>query len=259
MKGSLYTVFYAAALGSVCAGLLTGVGNFTRPYREANKQAEKVRNILGVLEVRYEESFSSKQLLEVFEKTSGHSTEDTRRGHVASGHSTEDTRGGRVASGFTSKATRRGKHKELLFYLSVKDGRLATAAFAFKGQGVWGQIEGFLALEPDLVTVAGVTFHKQEETPGLGGEIASDWFREQFRGKSIRGGPGGGRGSPGIRIVKGGGASGPSEVDAITGATMTSQKVEDMLTSFMARILADSDAVRAAVEKAIREGDSDAG
>jgi Na+-transporting NADH:ubiquinone oxidoreductase subunit C len=223
MKASLYTVFYTLSVGAVSAGLLTGVGNFTRPYSEANEKAEELRNILGVLRVPHHEDAEAKELIEIFGKT-----------------------------------VRKGKHKDLLFYLYVKDGRLATAAFAFKGQGVWGPIEGFLALDPDLVTVSGVTFHKQEETPGLGGEIASDGFREQFRGKSIRGGREDQRGSVGIRIVKGGGASGPSEVDAITGATMTCQRVEDMLTSFMARILADSDVVRAAVEKAIRKGDSDA-
>ena len=75
MKARLYTVFYTLCLGAISAGLLTGVGNVTRSYREANKQAEKVRNILGVLDVRYEESSSSKQLLEIFEKTIGSAEE----------------------------------------------------------------------------------------------------------------------------------------------------------------------------------------
>ncbi len=231
MKASLYTVFFTVALGAVSAGLLTVVDDFTRPYTEANEKAEEIRNILGVLRVPHDEKAGAEELLEISGKT-------VREGRVASGSSREDARRG----------------EELHFYAYRKDGALATVAFAFKGQGVWGPIEGFLALEPDLVTVAGVTFHKQEETPGLGGEIASDGFRKQFLGKSIRRVDG----SPGIRILKGGGASGPSEVDAIAGATMTSQRVEDMLSSFMARILEDGDAVRAAVEKAIGEGDTNA-
>ncbi len=234
MKASLYTVFYVLSLGAVSAGLLTGVGSFTRPYAEANEKAEEMRNILGVLRIPHRQDAGAEELREIFGRT-------VREGRVASGHSTEDTR--------------RGRHKELLFYTYVKDGALATAAFAFKGQGVWGPIEGFLALGPDLVTVSGVTFHKQEETPGPGGEIASDRFRKQFQGKSIRRVDG----SAGIRLVKGGGASGPSEVDAISGATMTCQKVEGMLNAFMAHILANGDAVRAALERVIREGDSDAG
>ncbi|MHC4201639.1 MAG: FMN-binding protein [Planctomycetota bacterium] len=219
MKGSLYTVFYVLCLGAVSAGMLTGVGTYTRPFAEANEEAERVRNILGVLRVPLHQDAGSKELVRVFEE-----------------------------------AVRKGSHKDLLFHAYVKDGSLATAAFEFKGQGVWGPIEGFLALGPDLVTVSGVTFHKQEETPGLGGEIASDGFRKQFEGKSIRRADG----SAGIRLVKGGGSSGPSEVDAISGATMTCQKVEGMLNAFMANILANRDAVRAALERVIREGQSDA-
>ena len=58
-------------------------------------------------------------------------------------------------------------------------------AVPFSGSGVWGPIEGVLALEPDMQTIRGVRFYKQEETPGLGGEIASDWFQAQFKGKTL--------------------------------------------------------------------------
>ncbi len=213
MKGSLYTVSYAASLGIVCAGLLTGVGGFTRPYRLANEQAEKVRNILAVLEIPHDENAGAKELLDLFKKT-----------------------------------VKKGPHEDLAFYVYIKEGVLMTVAFAFEGQGLWGPIEGFLALEPGLATVRGVTFHKQEETPGLGGEIGAEWFREQFRGKSI-----GEDGAPGIRIKKGGGASGPSEVDAITGATMTCVKVEKMLSLLMARILREREALMPVLEGLIRE------
>jgi Na+-transporting NADH:ubiquinone oxidoreductase subunit C len=105
-------------------------------------------------------------------------------------------------------------------------------AVPFAGQGLWGPIKGFLALKPDLKTIHGVTFHEQEETPGLGGEIGADWFRDQFKGKSIEDA----QGKRGIRIRRGGGATGPNEVDAITGATMTSERVEEMLNAAVARI-----------------------
>jgi Na+-transporting NADH:ubiquinone oxidoreductase subunit C len=42
-----------------------------------------------------------------------------------------------------------------------------------------------LAIEPDAVTVRGITFYKDGETPGLGGEIQKDWFQNNFRGKKI--------------------------------------------------------------------------
>jgi Na+-transporting NADH:ubiquinone oxidoreductase subunit C len=93
-------------------------------------------------------------------------------------------------------------------------------------------VEGLLALEPDMKTIRGVTFYKQEETPGLGGEIGSAWFQQQFKGKSIMAGP-----KPGIRIIRGGAKSAPDAVDAITGATMTSEKVQAMLNRTIAQIV----------------------
>ncbi len=219
MKTSLYTVLYAVCLGAVCAGILTGTRQVTRDRIAANERADKVKSILEVLEVPGRETAGAQELLDVFGRT-----------------------------------VREGALEDLAFHVYVKDGAAATVAFAFKGQGVWGPIEGSLALEPDLLTVRGVTFTKQTETPGLGGEIEKEWFRNQFRGKSIRGKDA----RPGIPIRKGG-ASGPHEVDAITSATMTCDKVEDMLTAVMKRILDEREAVMSAIEKLIREGEDDAG
>ena len=66
MKSSLYTLAYAAVLGSVCALVLTGVGVFTAPHRKANARAEEIRNILGVLQVPHEPGLTPEGLLEVF-------------------------------------------------------------------------------------------------------------------------------------------------------------------------------------------------
>ncbi len=200
MKQSLYTFTYAAVLGTVCALLLTGAGRFTASYREANAQAEKVRNILAVLEVPFEPRAASQELLAVFER------------YVL--------------------AEERGD-LTLYLYVDPEAGQgLKAVAVPFAGQGLWGPIKGFLALKPDLKTIHGVTFYEQEETPGLGGEIGADWFRDQFKGKSIEDA----QGKRGIRIRRGGGATGPNEVDAITGATMTSERVEEMINAAVARI-----------------------
>ena len=68
-------------------------------------------------------------------------------------------------------------------------------------------------------------FYQQEETPGLGGEIGSRWFQEQFEGKSIADAAG----NPGFRIVKPGRPAGENAVEGISGATMTSDRVAAML------------------------------
>ena len=113
------------------------------------------------------------------------------------------------------------------------DGAPRSIAVPFSGPGLWGPIKGFLSLAPDMRTIRGVTFHEQEETPGLGGEIASNWFRNQFRDKKIVSD----QGAPGLRIVRGRKAAAANEVDGITGATMTCDKVEAMLNKMIAQVV----------------------
>jgi len=66
---------------------------------------------------------------------------------------------------------------------STTSGEPSAIAIPFSGSGLWAPIKGVIALEPDLITIMGIRFYQQEETPGLGGEIASDWFQKQFKGK----------------------------------------------------------------------------
>lgn len=106
-------------------------------------------------------------------------------------------------------------------------GRGVLRAVEFAGPGLWGPVEGLLCFEGDLRTIRAVRFYKHEETPGLGAKIETPQFTDQFRGKA----PGEG----GIRFVRSG-AAGDSEVDAITGATLTCDKVAAMLNDALARV-----------------------
>ncbi len=192
-----HTFVYAIVMGVVCSSLLTGAGRFTAPYREANERAEKVSNILGVLGVSVDPNATADDLLALFD---------------------------------SKVQTREGTSVTMYMYRG-EDGSLQATAVAFSGPGVWGPMEGILSLAPDMRTIRGISFYKQEETPGLGGEIAAPQFQDQFKGKSIESEDG----SPGIRVRLG--ASGQNEVDAITGATMTCDKVEDMLNDVIAKIV----------------------
>ena len=202
MRDKLYTLLYAAVLGTVCALLLAGAGRFTEPYREANAKAEEVRNILAVLEVPFESTAKSGELLEIFERA--------------------------VRSEPIGSIT--------AYVFAGEEGAVEAVAVPFSGQGVWGPIKGLLALAPDMRTIKGVTFYEQEETPGLGGEIASELFRSQFRGKMIHDAAG----KPGIRIVRGTSGGAQNEVDGISGASMTCRKVETMLNSVIETIVKES-------------------
>jgi Na+-transporting NADH:ubiquinone oxidoreductase subunit C len=88
----------------------------------------------------------------------------------------------------------------------------------FTGAGLWGEISLMVGFEADLTTLSGVAIVSQNETPGLGARIEEPWFTGQFAGKQ---GP--------FRIVEEGTASASDEVDAITGATRTSESFQKIM------------------------------
>ncbi len=118
------------------------------------------------------------------------------------------------------------KERQLPVYVAKKDGK-TYYIFPVYGKGLWGPIWGYVALEDDLNTIYGVTFDHKGETPGLGAEIATDWFQEQFKGKKILDENGN---FVSIAVVKGGAPEGDEHaVDAISGGTITSKGLEAML------------------------------
>ena len=95
------------------------------------------------------------------------------------------------------------------------------------GSGLWGPIWGFIALENDYNTIYGAAFDHKAETPGLGAEINTDMFENPFKGKKIKNNVGK---FVSVKVKKGGAEKGnPHEVDGITGGTITSDGVSDML------------------------------
>ncbi|MBC8217730.1 MAG: FMN-binding protein [Planctomycetes bacterium] len=191
MKGSVYTLIYAAVLGTVCATVLTFAAKFTEDYQEANRKAEEALNILLALNVPGAESATPKEVLALRDEKVQEVEKDGIMTYVYSP-------GGANA-------------------------QPEAVAIRFAGLGLWGPIKGFLAMDPDLTKILGITFYEQKETAGLGGEIVKDWFRARFKGLSLRGADG----KPGIII--GAGEEAPNRVDGITGATMTCDKVQEML------------------------------
>lgn len=97
--------------------------------------------------------------------------------------------------------------------------------FPLKGMGLWGGISAFVAVNDDLNTIYGAYFNHESETAGLGAEIKdSQAWQEKFQGKKIQDE----QGNMVIAVVKK--VENPaSEVDCVTGATLTSNGVSDML------------------------------
>lgn len=106
-------------------------------------------------------------------------------------------------------------------YAWEDNGTVQGLAVPFEGSGLWGTIRGYLAVTPDLHEVLGMVFTEQNETPGLGGRISEPPFKEQFRGLQI---------APGDTLSYG---SGENQVDAVTGATLTSNAVLKILNGVL--------------------------
>ena len=100
-----------------------------------------------------------------------------------------------------------------------RDTDTGGSALLLEGGGFQGPLILVIALDGDTVT--GFRVVRQDETPGLGARITEEAFQESFKGKKV---------SDGIRMSRSG-AAGPSEFDAITGATETSKALEKILNS----------------------------
>ena len=198
MKGNVYTIVYAAVLGTACAMVLTFAASFTAPYKKANAEAEEVKNILLALNISIPDKASSEQLVEIYNKN----VEEKEQGDIT-----------------------------IYVYTPPGDNNGAIA-IRFDGPGLWGPIKGFLALDPKMTKIRGITFYEQEETPGLGGEIVKSSFRDKFVGLMIHDEAG----NPGI-IIKSGGETAANKVDGISGATMTCDKVQEMLNEAIKSIV----------------------
>jgi len=103
-----------------------------------------------------------------------------------------------------------------IFYLSPNNHYI----FEFEGRGLWGMIEGVITLNRDLETIENIRIVSQEETPGLGGRISEEDFLSGFKRKKTL---------PRLLLALRRKAVKANEVDAITGATMTSKALIDMI------------------------------
>lgn len=119
----------------------------------------------------------------------------------------------------------------LTLYLYEKEGQ-SGYVIPTTGNGLWGKVYANVALADDLNTITGITFSHDSETPGLGAEITSDAFCNQFIGKQILDNSGN---VVSVTVVKHADPSDPHQVDAISGGTMTSNGVSAMLLDELKR------------------------
>ena len=103
-----------------------------------------------------------------------------------------------------------------------KDGKLLGYAFLTEGNGYQGAITMMIGIKPDFETLVGIEILDSQETPGLGQEITQDKFKSQFKGLKT---------TPEITYVKNKTPEKPNEIEAITGATVSSNAVVSIINA----------------------------
>jgi Na+-transporting NADH:ubiquinone oxidoreductase subunit C len=213
-----YTIVYAAVLVVIVAFLLAFVFQALRPAQEANVALDKQKQILYSLNIRglqdqaaaakYKEVVTADEIID------------------ANGNVVDKGSKGGTAAGFklNSGDFKAGK---LAVYVCNVDGQTKYVIPVY-GMGLWGPISGYIALNDDKSTIYGAYFNHESETAGLGAEIKDNQkWQEQFQGKKLF--KGADRNAIAISVLKKRDSNDPNSVDAVTGATLTSNGVTDML------------------------------
>lgn len=119
--------------------------------------------------------------------------------------------------------------RNLPVFVGTLDDGSKVYVMPLRGKGLWGPIWGYISLKPDMNTIYGAIFDHQGETPGLGAEISTSWFQEEFYDKQIFNES---NDFVSVKVLKGGAPDGDKHaVDAISGGTITSKALEAMVDS----------------------------
>ena len=188
-NGNAYTIIYAAVMVVIVAFLLAFVASALKPTQDANVALDTKKQILASLNIR-----------------------DIDNAEAEAKYAEVITSGELKSPTLTANVD--GEEKLIV---------------AMKGAGLWGGLWGWVSINKDGQTVYGSFFNHESETAGLGARITEQWFQDSFKGKVIFDA----EGNDVLGVYKKGTApatlSADSYVDAVTGATLTSNGVSDMI------------------------------
>ncbi|EPC03489.1 hypothetical protein L861_18290 [Litchfieldella anticariensis FP35 = DSM 16096] len=222
----------AFALCIVCSVIVSAAAVALRPQQQFNQEADRKTNILQVADL-YQ---PGEPINEQFEKVtpravdlrSGEYTDEVNPANYDGFSAARDPAQSRTLSGERDIAGLSRQENYSVVYLVGDPQNPEKIILPIRGQGLWGLMRGYLALSGDGNTIEGITFYSHSETPGLGGEVDNPRWKSQWDGKQVYADGELGEGKPDITLVKGG-ASGETEVDALSGATLTSKGVTNLV------------------------------
>ncbi len=227
MRHSTWYIFaFAAATCLVCSILVSSSAVLLRPLQHRNEVLFKRKNVLMAAGLASpDESLSAAEVESRFSAITP-TVLDMRSGTPAEGVDAAnfDVAEQPMLQVPPNKAKVAGLPEQSLVYQVMKDGDVAMIILPVEGKGLWSTLYGFLALDAQTFKIQGLTFYQHGETPGLGGEIDNPGWKALWRGKTAFDEDM----NPIIEVVKGKAAE-PYEVDGLSGATMTSRGVSNLV------------------------------
>ncbi len=228
------TIIVTLLLCIVCSVIVSAAAVLLRPAQVANKSLDFKRNILssvGLLEAGKDVDtiFNERVVTRVVDLKTGKFTDavdpvsyDQRRASKDPSLSTNLS-----AEEDLAKISRREDYS-VIYLIQDENDQLERVVLPVKGYGLWSTLYGFLALEADANTVAGLVFYEHAETPGLGGEVDNPIWKSKWVGKEVYRGE-----DVAISVIKGSvdpsSSNAKYQVDGLSGATLTGRGVHNML------------------------------
>ena len=209
-----YTIIYASVMVIIVAFLLAFVNSSLRDLQGKNVELDTKKQILSSLGIREvqdaEAEFAKVVKADMVVAEDGSLTEYD----------------GKFVTAYEKEFKENGRAHVFVCEL---DGQTKYVVPVY-GAGLWGAIWGYVSLNEDKNTVYGTYFSHASETPGLGAEIATEHFQDEFKNKQVLDGE-----SIVLSVVKNGKVENPDfQVDGISGGTITSNGVDAMLKGCMA-------------------------
>lgn len=224
------TLFVVIVLCLVCSLVVSFAAVELRPIQARNKALDKQRNILeaaGLLDQ------AAGNITATYDKYIDAKVIDLNTGKIIPGMDGNKFDMRKAANNPSENITlsseqdvasiKRRSDKANVYFAHDDQGKLTSIIMPIHGYGLWSTMYAFLAVEPDANTVKSLVYYDQGETPGLGGEVENPKWKAKWHGKELFNT----NWEPAIRVVKGGAAPGnPHQVDALSGATLTSNGVQ---------------------------------
>ena len=222
-----YIFLYVSAVVAITAALLSFIAEGLRPIQQRNVAIEKKQDILrsvGRAEDTDDIRDKNTYIEEEFLKYINNSIVINYQGDIIEGRDAFE-----ITKNLKAESARPVEERGLPLFIYAKSPGDNKYIIPLLGRGLWGQIWGYIALDDDFSTIYGAIFDHAKETPGLGAEINTSWFQQNFKGRKIFDENGK---FVSVKVVKGSaGASEKHSVDGISGGTITSKGLEEMMYS----------------------------